>query len=40
MADSGYLPYFAKESILKLNVSSVKEPDISSGIAQVIREIR
>lgn len=41
MADSGYLSYFAKkERILKLNVSSVKEPDISSGIAQVIREIR
>lgn len=41
MANSGYLPYFAKkERILKLNVSSVKEPDISSGIAQVIREIR
>ncbi len=41
MADSGYLPNFAKkERILKLNVSSVKEPDIPSGIEQVIREIR
>ncbi|MEC0131219.1 aminotransferase-like domain-containing protein [Paenibacillus odorifer] len=40
MADSGYLPSFNKEKILKLNVSSVKEPDIRSGIEQVMQEIR
>lgn len=40
MADSGYLPSFNKEKILKLNVSSVKEPDIRFGIEQVMQEIR
>jgi DNA-binding transcriptional MocR family regulator len=39
-AASGYLPHFAIEPILKLNVSSVKEPDIRSGIEQVMLEIR
>lgn len=38
-ADAGYLDSFVKEPLLKLNVSSVKEPDIESGIEQVIREI-
>lgn len=40
-AEQGYLPHFNhKDPILKLNISSVKEQDIRSGIEQVISEIR
>ncbi|GIP30494.1 GntR family transcriptional regulator [Paenibacillus sp. J23TS9] len=39
-ANACYLPYFERDHILRLTVSSVKEPDIRKGIEQVIREIK
>ncbi|MDR0270795.1 PLP-dependent aminotransferase family protein [Paenibacillus sp.] len=39
-AEACYLPHFARDNILRLTASSVKEPDIKSGIEQVIAEIK
>ncbi|MCJ8014538.1 PLP-dependent aminotransferase family protein [Paenibacillus sp. KQZ6P-2] len=39
-ADTCYLPNFERDHILRLSVSSVKEPDIREGIEKVIHEIK